>query len=109
MRIVSDFLITFTLGLLYYILYHVTRKLCCGAAHILTDSITTPLINTCFNGLLWPICSCLYQLVKALVLVLTPIVGLVGDLLTHVSNMLRAFRLVDLHFNSKTHHTPLHV
>lgn len=100
MKIVSDVIINFTLGLLQFCLFHIVRKLCCGAVRIVSDSVVKSGVDVSFNELLWPFCSCVYQLSKATVLILTPFVELVGMLLSYVANMCKAFRLVELHFNN---------
>ncbi len=102
MKIVSDVIINFTLGLLHYFCYHIARKLCCGVVRIVSDSVVKSTVDVSFNDLFWPFCSCVYQLSKATVLILTPFVELVGTLLNYVASMLKACRLVELHFNNKS-------
>ncbi len=100
MKIISDFIINFTLGLIHFFLYHIIRKLLCGVVRIISDTCIKSSIDVIFNGILWPLCAMSYQISKASVLILTPIVGLVGTLLNHVANMLKACRLIELHFNN---------
>ncbi len=99
-KIVSDFIINFTLGLVHLFLYHITRKLCCGLARIISDSVVKSGVDVSFNDILWPFCSCCYQLSKATTLTLTPFVDLVGTLLNHVANMCKAYRLIEIHYNN---------
>ncbi len=96
LRLISDFMIIFTLGLANCLLNHVLRKLCCGLGHILADSIYKPGVTLLFNGFMWPILSLWVQLSKGVVLVMGPLLEVVGVLMSWVVQVARACRLVTI-------------
>lgn len=104
LRLVSDFLIAVILGSTRCVLHHVIRKLCCGLGHILSDAICKPAVTLFFNGLLWPLVAGLVQLSRGVVLIIGPLLEVWSVLMSWVTQVARACRLVTI--NNKTYHTP---
>ena len=104
-RVVSDFIIVFLLGCCHYLLNNVTRKLCCGLAHIATDSLFKPLVHLCFNGCCWPVISMLRHICEGGVVMLHPLLDFVRALVSMATGLVAACRPVQVNIHHK-HNQP---
>lgn len=104
LRMLTDFLIAVFLATAQFLLNHILRKLLCGLAHILADSILKPFLTLCFNGCAWPFITLFVQLSKGVVLIFGPLLELFGAVMTWCIHCARACRLVVVSYktNPKT-------
>ena len=103
LRVGSDFLIVFLLGCCHYLMNSITRKLCCGLAHICTDSLFKPLVHVCFNGCCWPTLSMCRHICHGVVIALSPLLELLRRLTDMVVKLAAACRLVQVNIQHKHH------
>ena len=101
LRVVTDCLIAFLLACTQFILFHLIRKICCGLMVVVADSICKPTLTDVFNAILWPFCSCLWHVGRAVKVCLGPCLEVMGIVVSQCALLIRSFRLVEVSVNKR--------
>jgi len=95
LQIFLDFFIIFLLETLKLILVTVFKKLIVGVIRLTGDHALKPLFAAVFNSFLQPTFVLFWNMTTGVRNILQPLVYLLGDMSIPLSNVIRAFRLVE--------------
>lgn len=103
-QIFLDFFLIFLLETLKLILVTVFKKLIVGVIRLTGDHALKPLFAAIFNSLLQPSFVLFWNMTTGVRKIMQPLVYLLGDMSIPLSNLIRAFRLVE--YNNGKSFTP---